>query len=154
MNDHIGKPFRRDKLLEAVQRYVQDEAAPTLPNEEGSGSDAFDRVTFDALRTMVGPVAHDWLAKFSEQLSSDSLSGPDPEEHGHVGRAAHVVVSTAGVLGFANLSVAARDLEQAYLSGGDIKPAFARFSAARAQAMAILASLAAEPDQDRARLSA
>ena len=154
MNDHIGKPFRRDKLLEAVQRYAQDEPAPTLPGKEGPGPDAFSRATFDALRTMVGPKADDWLAKFSEQLSSDSLAGPDPEERGHVARAAHVVVSTAGVLGFADLSAAARDLEQACLSGSDMKPPFARFSEARSQAIRILASLVTEPDQDRARLSA
>ena len=154
MNDHIGKPFRRDKLLEAVQRYAQDEPAPTLPGKEGPGPDAFSRATFDALRTMVGPKADDWLAKFSQQLSSDFAAGPDPEERGHVARAAHVVVSTAGVLGFADLSAAARDLEQACLSGSDKSSPFARFSEARSQAIRILASLCTQPDQDRARLSA
>jgi hypothetical protein len=59
------------------------------------------------------------------------------------------------MLGFVALSVAARDLEEACLSGGDRAPASARFAVARLEALRLLRGLETPaPIADPERLSA
>jgi PAS domain S-box-containing protein len=141
MNDHVGKPFRREELIAAIERSA---GASRQAEAAGSGeSDGFDQAAYDALAAIAGPKIHDWHGKLAERLGAPALSEPacgaDP---GETARLAHTLVSAAGMLGFQGLSEAARALEAACLAGDTSDAAFRSFDVERERALARLGAMA------------
>jgi HPt (histidine-containing phosphotransfer) domain-containing protein len=126
MNGHLGKPFKRTELLAAVERWGAAQAGPLdhgTPGENAvedvttSLTSAFDRGVFDDLVETVGAdQARLWLERLRDEvitrfLNGDPASLPDSD----FARAAHGIVSQAGMLGFRDLSDRSSALEVACL---------------------------------------
>ncbi|HEX2257230.1 MAG TPA: ATP-binding protein [Afifellaceae bacterium] len=125
MNGHLGKPFRRDELLDAVEQFL---AASPGQEEDGAAVDAnspiadgFNRRTFDEMQQLLGPERIGaWLASLGAQLEELlAFRAHDEGDRGNLIRTAHRLVSHAGSLGFGEVSQLSRALEEACLSGGD-----------------------------------
>ena len=111
MNDHVGKPVKRDALNAVVERYRR----PIPSAGDGNAAAVLDSVVFDEIREVLGAEAmRKTLDRFADHLDrefSDILrTSREPEA---LSRAAHKVVSMAGSLGFMDLSKASSELEQA-----------------------------------------
>jgi signal transduction histidine kinase/DNA-binding response OmpR family regulator len=145
MNGHLGKPFLRDELLDAVERHLSMGEAKQ-DSGEGSAADAaastdgFDRQTFEEMRGLLGEErTARWLVSLRDQLENLLASAADREaDRDKLIRIAHGLVSHAGSLGFAGLSRKCRSLEEACLRGGDFA---GELGAARAAAQAALQEL-------------
>jgi CheY-like chemotaxis protein len=142
MNDHVGKPFRREELIAAIERSA---GASRQAEAAGSGeSDGFDQAAYDALAAIAGPKIHDWRGKLADRL--EALSEPACRaDAGETARLAHTLVSAAGMLGFQGLSEAARALEAACLAGDTSDAAFRSFDMERKRALARLRAMAPPP---------
>lgn len=120
MNGHLGKPFSRDGLLTTVEshlsRAVPDEVTkgPVTPDDA-----SFDAATFHQMRSLLGAErTAAWLASLKEQLEAlltDTLD-PSPDREA-LARRAHALVSHAGSLGFTEISLLSRALEEACVGG-------------------------------------
>ncbi|ACA17122.1 multi-sensor hybrid histidine kinase [Methylobacterium sp. 4-46] len=112
MNDHLGKPFRREELHAVIERWING-ARP------GPSREALDRIVYD---DVVGLLGADRLGYFLDELareirdrlSDQKLCGADPER---LARDAHGLIASAGTLGFAELSGLCKRLEVACQSG-------------------------------------
>ncbi|AWN44052.1 hybrid sensor histidine kinase/response regulator [Methylobacterium durans] len=111
MNGHIGKPFKRDELLAAVQRWakkplVERTLDPVEPQSEDEHSEAsFDPAVFSEVFDLLGPdQAGQLLRRFGQEL--EARVGLDVHGRGRdeIGRDAHALASQAGFLGFVALS--------------------------------------------------
>ncbi|MCJ2129963.1 PAS domain S-box protein [Methylobacterium sp. E-045] len=130
MDDHVGKPFKRDALYAAIARWSGPSAtvhAPTI----------LDREIYDSLVDMVGPdratvllsmLADELVDRFGPSPKAVDLSGVEPVDLAYD---AHVMVSAAGLLGFVGLSDLCREIETACRSGGDLAPLVQRLAVIR-----------------------
>lgn len=122
MNEHVGKPFSPEELRAAVDRCARRHSSPSTARRSWSTrrAGAQDATTFEALRRAVGPVAaRSLLLAFDEQLRETWPKAPvDEEDWRQVLRHAHDLVSAAGLLGYASLSVASRELTTIIQDGG------------------------------------
>ncbi|MGY2047663.1 PAS domain S-box protein [Methylobacterium sp. JK268] len=128
MNDHLGKPFRREELHALIERWIG--------RGDGALHDAVDRTVYD---DVVGLLGEDRLGYFldelrreiHERLSDANLAQGNPEG---LARDAHVLIATAGTLGFAELSGLCKRLELACRVGG-VEPLLAEVRAGRDRAL-------------------
>lgn len=122
MDGHVGKPFSPDELRAAVDRCAVRRGSPSTARRSWSTrrADAQDATTFESLRRTIGPAAaRSLLVAFEEQLRETWPKAPvDEEDWRRVLRHAHDLVSAAGLLGFASLSVASRELTNIIQDGG------------------------------------
>jgi PAS domain S-box-containing protein len=146
MNDHLGKPFGRDALLAMVERWSDPEKRPALPPDPPPADPApaaLDRACLDELTQLLGPAkVRELLRRFRTELPDRLRSAASSALRAD----AHAMISTAGLLGFARLSAAARALEQAVDTGGDVAPPLTSLLAARKAAIATLDDLLASAD--------
>jgi CheY-like chemotaxis protein len=133
MNDHVGKPFKQDELLAAIDRCLGNEVAVESAGVQEGPKAVLDRAAYHELLDTVGADAMNRLLdKLVEQLecylSDERLSS---EDRSRLAKDAHLLVSAAGALGFVSLSEMCRNLERACQTGSDIKQALAELRAAR-----------------------
>lgn len=110
MDDAIGKPFQRDDLAAAVERWRRARR-PEEPSAE------LDRAVFDELVELIG---RDQVGRLLDQLAARlqrSFDAP-AEDRARLGRDAHAMVSSAGMIGFKAISDACRHLEAACSGDG------------------------------------
>jgi PAS domain S-box-containing protein len=128
MNGHVGKPFKREELLAAVDQVLAaaEPGAATCLTDRSAATDAvrvasepvLDRETLAELTEMLSPsTVHSLLLRLAEQIEGGALIGPGPWEPNVLKREAHALVSSAGLLGFARLSSLCKDLERAIEAG-------------------------------------
>ena len=114
MQDHVGKPFKREDLLAMIERWA-------LPAPGGAGHAEFgeagvagdpghcDRATFEALAGPMGPAAtRRLLGAFARELKTRFGGEPDATA---LGRHAHALVSAASMLGFDGFAALCREAE-------------------------------------------
>jgi CheY-like chemotaxis protein len=130
-NDHIGKPFDKADLFRKIARWTRQGAveaagAETIAEEQAeltmqaaNDSDAagrtFKRDVFeDVLETLGSEKTELYIKVLRDLVESIEINRMEPDEHkDDVRRNAHKIVSTAGMLGFLQLSDAAIALETA-----------------------------------------
>jgi HPt (histidine-containing phosphotransfer) domain-containing protein len=138
MNDHIGKPFRRDELFGVIARWTNKASFGTI---QGGKSEAANTVVdydvFEGLKEVLGA---DMLNRLVDQLVvmlDERLVGDcaTPEGSKRLAQDAHSIVSAAGTLGFIRLAKACQELEAAILSGELVEPILEKVRAARLQVL-------------------
>lgn len=152
MNDHIGKPFHREALLEMVARWTSETRPAGFGRApEPEASPVLDRAALQELAGLIGAdKVQDLLRRFrselSERLGATSTVALKAD--------AHAMVSTAGLLGFSTLAAAARVVEQSPHEGEALQPQLSRLHQAKRAALAHLDLLLrdpVEPAQPQAR---
>jgi CheY-like chemotaxis protein len=167
MNDHVGKPFKRDALLQAVARWVDPGPLPaasppaemTAAPARGSSSPPpcgpprrrraepaevpFDGETYNEVIALIDekrrPALLDKLATvLARWPDSAACAAMDPQE---LAGKAHQLVSSAGLLGFAELSELCRELEAACRAGAPDEALLTDVDTARQQALAYITAL-------------
>jgi CheY-like chemotaxis protein len=115
MNDHIGKPFKREALVGVVQRWLSQRppSRPALPP-----APVFDETSYRATREAVGAAG---MLKLLDRLAARlrDLAGAEPSRDALKTRA-HQLASAAGALGFEAVADVCRELEEACDSGTDV----------------------------------
>ena len=116
MNDHVGKPVDRTRLLEVVERWLPPEpAAPAAGEEEGPAPDALDEEVLAQLARDLDPeLLADVIRQFLEETRErvERIAGAEADAAA-LAQEAHTLKSTAGTFGARRLSAAARELEMA-----------------------------------------
>ena len=124
MDDHVGKPFDRGALYARIDRWLRPGASPDRGAREVGAievgamdleedGDPFDRRTFDEVVALLGADdATRLLGQLQDELGR-SLREPSEteEDRARLRREAHVLVSAAGMLGFAGLAAACARFE-------------------------------------------
>jgi signal transduction histidine kinase/CheY-like chemotaxis protein len=116
MNDHIGKPFKRDELYATIERCLP----PNLPSRESVSASTpfFDEAKFAELCTVMGPdKLPDMLRKFAAELTTKFQGDSSPESQEGVARQAHAVGPSAGLLGFVGFAQDCREIETSSAQG-------------------------------------
>ncbi|HEY8566906.1 MAG TPA: ATP-binding protein [Beijerinckiaceae bacterium] len=144
MTDHVGKPFKRADLLRAIERsrgHAPTADAVTPPAAQASlDKGALDQGTLGELVTLVGSEQVEaWLSELAAILGQ-GMPDPGRDDLSRVEAAAHKLVSQAGMLGFQDLSEAARAVEEACRGAGDVSAPLAAMTASAGRALQILAS--------------
>ena len=141
MDDHVGKPFRREQLLAVVERSLGSPRSNVL--SEPQSAPAFDHGTFSGLVDMMGRDSMNrlldrLLVQLQLCLEDKDLSTAERER---LAGDVHGLVSAAGMLGFRALSEACRELEQVCRGEGDVSQPLRGVREARAQALVRIAAL-------------
>lgn len=133
MSDHVGKPFRRDELLAAIDRNVDGGADRHGAAPDQPAGCAFDSVVYNQLEEMLGTNrVHQLLDKLASILRTRLVGTfSDAVERDAVQRDAHSLVSSSGMLGFETLSNLCREIETSCVAGVDPAPVLRRFEVAR-----------------------
>ncbi|MDQ4086489.1 MAG: ATP-binding protein [Pseudomonadota bacterium] len=134
MDLHVAKPIRQADLHAAITAILsREQPQDNAQLEEGPA--AFDAAAFAEVRDALPP---ERLAQHLERLA-DEVEKLAAEVNalapGEVERAAHRIVSQAGMVGLMALSSAAASLEEAARSGMEAGPAARAFQAAAAPAL-------------------
>lgn len=144
MNDHLGKPFHRTALLAMVERWGAIRARPDTTLAETGESVATPAETVvdiacqNELAALVGP---DKMSDLLSKLSQDLRLRLRSVEPSSLRDDAHSITSAAGLLGFTELSAAARAVQQAVDCEADVAPPLMRLLAARTAALREIAGL-------------
>jgi CheY-like chemotaxis protein/HPt (histidine-containing phosphotransfer) domain-containing protein len=117
MSDHLGKPFRRAELYEAIDRHAGPErSASSRPLDRGAPEAALDRDIHGQLGKAIGK---DAVARLMSDLARElkgAAAALARHNRDHLARESHKMVAATGMLGFARLSRACSALEVACLS--------------------------------------
>lgn len=144
MNDHLGKPFHRDALLAMVESWTGEGARRRDVALQGSeveraGSERVeaDKPVLDmgCQGELVGLIGPEKVAELLARLRDDLPARLRSATSDALRADAHVMVSTSGLLGFAQLSAAAGGLEQAIEAERDIAAPLTLLLAARTAAL-------------------
>ncbi|MFE1598434.1 PAS domain-containing hybrid sensor histidine kinase/response regulator [Methylobacterium sp. ID0610] len=134
MDDHVGKPFKRDDLRRAIARWCP----PSHRDDASAAAEpVLDRGVFEeACRTLGGEHVAALLARLGspidQRLAEADLLDDDRRD---LAQGIQAVTVAAGLLGFAELSRACADLEAACRHGLGLDPALARVRLARRRAL-------------------
>ena len=113
MNGHIGKPFKRSELVAAIDRCVQvhnDNDPASIDQTVTSSSVNFDAI--EVLTDLIGATKIDELCgKLGQQLQAFVEGLTRPGDASDIGRQAHNLVSSAGMLGFEQVSRICAEVE-------------------------------------------
>jgi CheY-like chemotaxis protein len=142
MNGHIGKPFKREELFSAIERWAA-QAAPS-PSQAAPSAPAvstLDRGTFDSIQSLLGPDKTDVLLERLAQQLQRLGSAPGAVSRETVIQDAHAMISAAGLLGFASLSDLCREIEDQCAVGSEIGPLLQRVEEIRPAVLDEIASL-------------
>ncbi|WP_267360947.1 MULTISPECIES: PAS domain S-box protein [unclassified Methylobacterium] len=138
MDDHVGKPFRRDALLTVIDRWTIG------GDESGVSHPTIDPSVFADLKEMVG---HERMAglltmladELAQRFGSSSLA----HDRDRVARDAHAMVSATSMVGFCSLSDLCRSVEEACRSGYAYEPLLVELCSRSADTIAEIALLRA-----------
>jgi len=155
MNDHVGKPFKRDVLLSAIERWaiktvdqaqiiasagldramlaaVERWAIKKLDQAPTSPLAGLDRAMFDEVAATVGPeVLRDLLGTLAEELETRFGQASTRTTREELAGSAHAMISMSGMLGFSELSSLCSELEAACEAGGDYNALLSKVHTAR-----------------------
>lgn len=107
MQDHVGKPFKREDLLATIERWG---ATPPIVDDIGR----YDRTTFEALAEPMGAAgALRLLSAFARDLEARFGGDAGEPDATTLGRHAHALVSAASMLGFDGFAALCREAEAA-----------------------------------------
>ncbi|WP_109118855.1 ATP-binding protein [Azospirillum sp. TSO22-1] len=116
MNDHVGKPVDRARLLEVVERWLPPEpVAPSADAEDGPAPDTLDDEVLAQLARDLDPeLLADVIRQFLEETRErvERIAGAEADATA-LAQEAHTLKSTAATFGAQRLSAAARELEMA-----------------------------------------
>src|SRR5262249_29497194 len=112
---HVGKPFRRDDLLAAIDRHVSPAADPQPATDEITTTPAvLDAEVFAETVALLGQdKMNKFLGVLRTRLQGRVVKVDDIEERRRVATESHALVSSAAILGFMTLSKAFARLEAA-----------------------------------------
>ncbi|WP_246693766.1 PAS domain S-box protein [Methylobacterium sp. WL18] len=117
MDDHVGKPFRRDALLAVVDRWTAGSSAG------GETHATVDLAVFEDLKEMVG---HERMVGLLAMLADELTHRFGPSSHARdreqIAGDAHAMVSAASMVGFVSLADLCREVEAACRSGEGHEP--------------------------------
>lgn len=128
MDDHIGKPMKREDLLRKLAEWLpadessepasEEAALPAVPVQTPA---AFNEKSFADFKDMMGAerVGH-WLGRFDEQLQVFVADEATILDRDQLAKKAHALISQAALLGFTGLAEHCTALEQACNGGGDL----------------------------------
>lgn len=155
MNDHLGKPVRRDALLAMVERWAERAEGAEALSPRAAERDTREPVLDDACQgELVTLIGRDKVRELLTRLADDLRARFRSAALATLRADAHNIVSSAGLLGFAALSAAARKLEQTIEAEGDVAIALSQLLAERARAIEAIAGLSASLAADAGRRSA
>jgi PAS domain S-box-containing protein len=112
MNGHVGKPFEREALLSAIDRWLSpDGVAPAGVEPRPPAS--LDQEVYDQLLRMLGPAKLEGLLEILMREMAQVPEGPmdTPEDRDRLREEAHSLTAAAGAVGFIGLSAACRSLD-------------------------------------------
>jgi CheY-like chemotaxis protein/HPt (histidine-containing phosphotransfer) domain-containing protein len=147
INDHIGKPVRRDDLLRKLSEWLSPGADARLPDTEPSEeTSSFKQEHFQEFRDTIGADRiGQWLLRLDEQLK-DTFSGGGAlrSDHQQLARDAHATISQAALLGFSELAELCTILEQTCIARGDVSVPLERVCEAAQNARERIAQMSEE----------
>ena len=167
MNDHVGKPFKRDDLLTAIDRWAikaldEPSTSPSaaldramlaaierwtikkLDQAPSSPLTALDRAMFDEVSATVGPeIMKDLLGTLADEIETRFGKTGAPTTREELAGSAHAMISMSGMLGFTELSRLCSELEAACEAGGEYDTLLSRVHAARVRTGEAIALLRA-----------
>ena len=136
MNGHVGKPFKPATLIGAIEAHI----GAANPRATVQASVGRNEPAIDQLRTMISPEQLDallgMLARRLEQFQGRNAR----TDQGTLQEEAHRLASSAGLLGFRELSDTCAQLDAAITEGREIEKLF---EAARRQSRGALVELKA-----------
>lgn len=169
MNDHVGKPFDKDELFRAIRRTMKRAESSSIKSSENDAETAkLDTPAEPIIETASEPVFQSQifedvstlLGKENTALYLDTMMGlvesiascdsTDAAQRETINRNAHKLISTAGMLGFTELSELAANLEDACDRDADIAANMAAVIAAGAVAQATVTDLRRSGENDPA----
>jgi PAS domain S-box-containing protein len=120
MDGHVGKPFRREDLLAAVDRLALPAADPQpASNGVATAPPVLDaEIVADTVALLGNDKMNHFLGMLRTRLEGRLAKVGNSEERERVARESHALVSAAGVLGFVTLSKACARLEAACKDDG------------------------------------
>jgi signal transduction histidine kinase/DNA-binding response OmpR family regulator len=128
MDDHIGKPMKREDLLRKLAEWLPASDEPEIAQETAAAvaamaqtTPAFNEKSFADFRDMMGAerVGH-WLGRFDEQLQVFFADETVMLDRQQLAKKAHALISQAALLGFSGLAEHCTALEQACNAEGDL----------------------------------
>ncbi len=130
MDGHVGKPFVRGDLLDAIDRWAQGAEV------RGGSRPVPEAAALDAIAEVVGRERVLGLLKsLAKELEARFGSG-GPQLRDEVAQDAHAMIAAAAMLGFVDLARLCREVEAACRSGLDYDLAFADLKAHSAAVVA------------------
>jgi CheY-like chemotaxis protein/HPt (histidine-containing phosphotransfer) domain-containing protein len=121
MDGHVGKPFRRDDLLAAIDRHAAQgaELQPPATDQVASAPAVLDAEVFAETVALLGDdKMNSFLGVLRTRLQRRLAKVGDIEERRRVATESHTLVSSAAILGFMTLSKACARLEAACKDDG------------------------------------
>ena len=144
MNDHLGKPFKREDMLAMVDRWALADGNHRPDEHQDREGGRFDAKTYGALLETIG---QDAMSRLLDQLADQALACFEDRAllQNQEKLLANIqnVGSVARMLGFFDLAERCRELATAHSGGADLKEALIRAQAAREQVLADIAALRA-----------
>ncbi len=142
MNDHIGKPIERRKLLGTVGRWLQKAGEHRTEGSDRMHPPALDRDVFRELVELMGQSGSArMLGQLDELLAALPDFAPTGLDRQALAKQAHKLVSAAGMLGFKSLSALCSELERVCLEDGNLAPILQRVGSARREVMSEISTL-------------
>lgn len=138
MDDHVGKPFRRDTLLAAVDRWTAEGSAGSKINT------TIDLSMFQEMKAAVGQEQMvGLLAMLADELAQ--RFGPSSSAHSReqLARDAHAMISATSMVGFCALADLCRRVEEACRAGHAYEPLLTELLTRSAEVIEEIGSLRA-----------
>jgi PAS domain S-box-containing protein len=131
LDDHVGKPFRTQALLAAIDRWTGSRAEPSCPGG------TVDRAVLDEMTELVGRARMgDLLAMLSKELVQRFGDLVPEVSRERLMLDAHAMVSAASMVGFVALAETCRTVEAACRAGDDVGPMLAPLRVRAAETIA------------------
>ena len=113
MDDHVGKPFDRERLYATVERWLGPAAGSEAGRQADAALPAFDEAAYADLRRCLAPTRlRDILRILGQELETSFVGDSrDADVRRHLRNRAHSLSSAAGLFGFTALAAACHDLE-------------------------------------------
>ncbi len=152
MDDHIGKPMKREDLLRKLAEWLPvGEEPASAQDKDLASSEAthvkpdFNEDSFVEFRSMMGAerVAQ-WLQRLEDNLQALLANESALQDRQQLAKQAHALISQAALLGFTGLAKRCTELEQACNSGDDLTVPFERARRSANEASASIARILAE----------
>lgn len=133
MNDHIGKPFKRDEVFATVERWMGEPTMSMAAAPSVTPKLVLDREIYEEMLDLVGAekmlrLIGDLAVQLAERFGHACLRSQDPHR---LASEAHKVISAAGFLGFSELSGLCAELEDACKAGRDLDALLEQVQTAR-----------------------
>jgi HPt (histidine-containing phosphotransfer) domain-containing protein len=148
MNDHIGKPIKREDLLRKLGQWLP--SGDTISSDHaGEIRYSFNQKSLNELRQLIGAEQVDqWLEQFDTQLkasfASDRATTIDRQQ---IARTAHAFIPQAALMGFSDFAELCTSLERTCLSGKEFTDLHERVCVSAHDICRQIASIGQPPPQ-------